>query len=117
LDAETTFTKGPPTKLIVNVRPNAYEPGRAHISIINPAGLAGVDVDLSDVLTPGQEFRIRSVKDIFGPPVTTGIYNGEPVQVSMKPISPPLPLGIPDATQPTTEPYFAAFLVTAVRGE
>ena len=113
LDAETTFTKGFPTKLRVDVRPNAYDPGRAHISVVNPQGLAEVEVDLSNVLKPGQTFRIVSAKDVFGTPIATGIHDGRPVRLSMKPVSGPPPIGIPDAILPTTEPHFAAFLVLA----
>ncbi len=111
LDAKSTFTKGAPSKLQVIVRPNAHEPGRAHVAVLNPARLPEVEVDLSRVLTSGQKFRIVSVKDFFGASLVSGAYDGRPVRVPMKPITPPPPVGMPNAERPVTEPQFAAFVV------
>ncbi|HEX5103329.1 MAG TPA: hypothetical protein VFV87_05940 [Pirellulaceae bacterium] len=110
-DANSTFTKGQPSKLRVFVRPNVHEPGRANIAIINPVGLAEVAVDLSGVLKPGEAFRIVSAKDFFGRPVLAGTYDGGAVRVPMKPVAPPAPVGMPAAELPMTEPHFAAFVV------
>ncbi len=111
LDAKSTFTKGSPSKLRVIVRPNAYEPGRAHVAVLNPQKLSEVEVDLSRVLKPGQRFRVVSVKDVFGEPLVSGLYDDRPVRVPMKPIKPPPPIGMPNAELPVTEPQFAAFIV------
>jgi hypothetical protein len=110
-DDKSTFTKSAPTEMRVIVRPNPYESGRAHVAVLNPGGLAEVDVDLSKVLKQGQEFRIVSAKDIYGPPLVTGTYDGKPVRLAMKPISPPSPVGMPDVNLPVTEPHFGAFVV------
>ena len=110
-DAKSTFTKGSPSKLRVIVRPNAHEPGRAHIAVLNPEKLPEVEVDLSRVLKSGQMFRIVSVKDFFGASLASGAYDGQPVRVPMKPVTPPLPVGMPNAELPVTEPQFAAFVV------
>ncbi len=111
LDANSKFTRGAPTKLRVIVRPNAHEPGRANLAILNPAALPEVEVDLSRVLTKGQAFRIVSVKDFYGEAVVSGVFNGDPVRVPMKPMTPPPPVGMPDQKVPVTEPQFAAFVV------
>ena len=111
LDVKSTFTKGAPSNLRVIVRPNAHEPGRAHLAVLNPAKLTEVEVDLSRVLTSGQKFRIVSVKDFFGKSLASGVYDGRPVRVPMKPITPPPPVGMPNAELPVTEPQFAAFVV------
>jgi hypothetical protein len=111
LDSKSTFTKGAPSKLRVIVRPNAHEPGRAHLAVLNPAKLPEVEVDLSRVLKSGQKFRIVSVKDVFGSPLVSGHYEDRPVQVPMKPVTPPPPVGLSNAELPVTEPYFAAFVV------
>jgi hypothetical protein len=110
-DEKSTFTKGAPAQLRVIVRPNSHESGRAHVAVINPAGLAEVSVDLSGVLSRGQAFRIVSVKDFFGPPLVSGVYKADPVKVPMNPVTPPSPVGIPTAKLPVTEPHFAAFVV------
>ena len=110
-DRTSTFTKGAPTKLRVAVRPNAHEPGRAHVAIINPEQLPEVEIDLSKVLEPGQDFRIVSVKDFYGDALVAGKYDGRSVRVPMKPVAGPQPVGLPSAKLPITEPEFAAFVV------
>ena len=92
LDSKSTFTKGPPSKLRVIVRPNAHEPGRAHIAVLNPQKLPDVEVDLSHVLKSGQRFRIVSVKDVFGDSLVSGLYDDRPVRVPMQPVTPPAPV-------------------------
>jgi hypothetical protein len=111
LDADSKFTKGPPSKARVIVRPNAHEPGRANLAILNPAALPEVEVDLSEILKKRQAFRVVSVKDYFGKPVLTGTYTGDSIRVPMKPSNAPPPIGMPDEKLPVTEPRFAAFVV------
>lgn len=108
---KSTFTKGQPTKLRVIVRPNPFEPGRANVAVLNPAGLEHVDVDLAGVLKPGQEFHIVSAKDFYGEPLVSGTYDGQPIRLPMKGTLPPPPVGMPDFKVPATEPRFGAFVV------
>jgi hypothetical protein len=110
-DDKSTFTKSAPAELRVIVRPNPHERGRAHVAVLNPGGLADVDVDLSKVLSKGQGFRIVSAKDYYGAPLLSGIYDGKPVRLPMKSITPPNPVGMPDVKLPLTEPFFCAFVV------
>ncbi len=111
LDAQSKFTKGTPSQLRVIVRPNAHEPGRAHVAVINPEKFPEVEVDLSRVIKPGQKYRVVSVKDFYGPPLVSGTYEKQAVRLPMKPVKPPQPVGMPDAELPATEPQFAAFVV------
>ncbi|MBW3541286.1 MAG: hypothetical protein KY476_13545, partial [Planctomycetes bacterium] len=111
VDADSTLTRGSPSKLRVIVRPNAHERGRVHIAVLNPAALTEVEVDLSKVLPAGQKFRIVSAKDVYGKALVSGVYDGKPVRVPMRPIQPPPPVGMPQAELPVTEPHFAAFVV------
>lgn len=110
-DQNSHFTKGTPTKLSIVVRPNAYEPGRANVAVLNPASLPTVDVDLSAVLKLGQKYRVVSVKDFFGPAIVSGTYDSLPVTIPMKPVKAVQPVGMPDVELPITEPQFAAFVV------
>jgi hypothetical protein len=110
-DADSTFTKGAPQSLRVVVRPNAHEPGRANIAILNPAGLPEVEVDLSGVLKSGSKFRIASAKDFYGPALVEGTYEGGAIRVPMKAVKPAQPVGMPAAELPATEPHFGAFVV------
>jgi hypothetical protein len=114
-DSKSTLQRGQPQKLRVVVRPNAYEPGRAHVAVLNPEGLPEVGVDLSAVLKRGEAYRIVSAKDFFGEPVASGTYENGPVSIPLKPVQPPKPVGMPSATLPITEPGFAAFVV--LRGQ
>jgi hypothetical protein len=113
-DAQSTFTKGSPTKLRVIVRPNAHERGRAHLAVLNPAALPEAEVDLSPALANGQAYRIVSAKDFFGPSIVTGTYDGKPVRIPTQPVRPPAPVGLADEELPVTEPNFAAFVVLPV---
>lgn len=114
LDQQTRFTKGTPAQTLVRVRPNRYEPGRAHVAIVNPQGLPRIEVDLSAVLQPGQTFHVFSVKDVWGPAVVEGRFDGRPVVFPLQPVKASPPVGLPDAVLPSTEPHFAAFLVRGV---
>lgn len=111
LDAKSKFTKGSSSQLRVVVRPNAHQPGRANVAIINPASLPTVDVDLSKVLMSGQEFRIVLAQDFYGPPVVSGKYAGKPIAIPMQPRDFPKPVGLQDAKVTITQPQFAAFVV------
>jgi len=72
-----------PTGTQVFVRPNAYEPARANIIIFNWAESANVSVDLSSVLSIGQNYTIKNVQDYYGGAVVSGTYDGAPVSIPM----------------------------------
>lgn len=71
----------PPARPGVFVRPNRYEPGRAHVVVYNWNQQPSVQVDLSAVLTRGQSYEVRDVQDLFGPAVARGTYDGDSVVV------------------------------------
>ena len=102
-----------PTGVQTFVRPNQYEPNRANITIFNWALQDSVAVDLSGVLTPGDEFEIRNVQDFFGAPVVSGTYDGGTVSIPMSGLSVAAPVGWP-APAPTG-PEFNAFVVMTTR--
>jgi hypothetical protein len=110
-DAHSTMSRGSPSTPRIVVRPNSHEPGRAHLAILNPNALPEVEVDLWGVLKRGMMFRIVSAKDVFGPALVSGVYQGELVRVPMKPVAPPKPVGMPGAELPATEPRFGAFVL------
>jgi hypothetical protein len=110
-DLRSKLTKGAPSKPRVIVRPNAHEPGRAHVAVLNPGALKEMQVVLSGVLRKGKKYRVVSVKDVFGAALVSGTYDGKAVRVPMKAVTPPAPVGMPKAQLPVTEPRFAAFVV------
>lgn len=98
----------------VFVRPNAYEPGRAHIIVYNWGRLSMVAADLAGVLRVGERFEVRNVQDLFGTPVVSGVYTGGAVSLAMTGATPPAPIGMAASRSPVTGPEFDVFLVTRV---
>jgi hypothetical protein len=102
----------PPRETKVFVRPNRYEPGRAHIVVYNWGRLPQVAVDVSGVLVEGDRYEVRNVQEVFGPPVSGGVYQGGTIDVPMAGVAPPVPLGRVTRTAPHTGPAFDVFLLT-----
>ena len=84
LDANSTYSASRPTGVKVFLRPNKYEAGRAHITVINWDLNDTASLDLSGTgLTVGQAFEIRDAQNYFGTPLVTGVYAGNPVTVAL----------------------------------
>lgn len=75
-DANSAFTTiYPPDLTLVQVRPNAYEEGRAHIvAYVRGGGVSSISVDLHGVLLDGESYALYKVPDLTTP-VATGVYN------------------------------------------
>ncbi len=63
------------------LRPNKYDPRRAHVVVGNWALAESVAVDLKDFLKPGERFRLLSPFDYHGKPLAEGTYDGKPLAV------------------------------------
>jgi hypothetical protein len=100
-----------PTVPAIFVRPNKYEPGRANVIVYNWGRQPSVLVDLSNVLSVGQQFEIRNVQDLFGVPVVSGVYGGGSVTVPMDGVPPPQPIGGSPTAPMRTGPDFDVFVV------
>ena len=110
-DAASDYREGAPTGTKVIVRPNRYEPGRAHVIVYNWDQAATVPVELGNLLQPGQKYRVQSVRNLYGPPVLTGTYDGKPLALPMRP-TPVVPaVGMPADSEPQVEPTFGVFVV------
>lgn len=98
------------------VRPNRYEPGRAHIVVYNWPLASEVSIDLGSAgLRPGTRYQVLDVQDYFGIPVVSGVYEGKPVAVPLRPRPVPPPVGNIQAPRPGhTLPEFGVFVVTPV---
>lgn len=103
-----------PSRLEYFIRPNQYEPGRAHIVVYNWPQQAELSVDLASVgLRNGARFEIRDAMDYFGPPVVSDFYAGKPVTIPLRARSMARPVGTLQAAPPThTLPEFGVFVVT-----
>ena len=110
-DAESRCVAGRPQGVEAFIRPNQYEPGRAHITVYNWQGRDTVEVDLKGVLAQGKQFRIVNAQDYFGQPVVTGTYEGKPVHLPMKGLAVARPIGEAPGQPPVTGPEFNVFVV------
>lgn len=96
------------------IRTNRYEPGRAHLMIYNWDRHAKVAVNICSILPPGTCYEVRNAGDFFGAPVLSGIFDGEPIELSMTGLSVARPSG-GLATPPPTGPVFNVFILLPVR--
>lgn len=103
-----------PTGTKVFVRPNAYEPGRANITVFNWSLSGSVDVNVSSVLPAGSSYEVRNAQNFFGPPVASGVYNGGTIRLPMAGLSVAAPVGW--STPPPTGPEFNAFVLLKTSG-
>jgi Big-like domain-containing protein/parallel beta helix pectate lyase-like protein len=101
----------------VFVRPNAYEPGRATITVYNWGKATGVAVDLAAAaLNLGDTFEIRDAEDFFGAPVAIGTYTGSPVTISMTGLTGVPPVGTVLRLPTHTAPEFGTFVIRKTNG-
>ncbi len=106
-------TPGQPFVTHVFVRPNQYEPGRAHVVIYNWGGQSAVPVSLVNVVPVGAHFEVRNVQDVFGAPLLSGTYSGGSINIPMGGVTPPAPIGGSPRAPIHTGPAFDVFLVTS----
>ncbi|MBZ2179164.1 MAG: hypothetical protein ACK58M_05105 [Acidobacteriota bacterium] len=109
--ARNTYVRTRPTGTRVFVRPNEYEPGRAHLAVFNWDLRDRVPVDLSPFLRPGQVFAIRDLQNPLGPPVAGGVFDGRPVSLPLNLTTIATPVGEPGAQARHTPSEFGAFLL------
>ena len=98
----------------VFVRPNAYEPGRANITIYNWPSSKTVEVDISKAgLKNGDKFEVRDAQNFYGKPVLAGTYDGKPLVVPMTGLTVAPLVGLPASykTPEHTAPEFGAFVL------
>ena len=109
LDAHSTYTSGTPASPLIYVRPNAYETKRANITVYNFSGASSVSVDLSSVLSPGDEYVIQDAQNFYGSPAASGVYGGGEIAIPMNGLTKATAIGF--ATPAHTAPYFGTFVV------
>ena len=111
-----TYAGSAPTGVKLVVRPNQYEPGRANIIVYNWAQQSTVSVDVSGILDRGDRYVVQNAEDFYGPPIASGIYKGQPLELPMVSITPPSPVGAVTAQPaPVTGPTFNVFVLMKTR--
>lgn len=114
---QNTNGTGNPTTNFVQVNPNEYESGRAHIVIFNWELLSSVAVDVSAVLNSGDGYEVRNALDYYGTATLTGTYTSGTISVPMTAVAPPVPVtGWWSSTPPTPGPTFGAFVLRRISG-
>lgn len=115
-DAHSRFFQSvrPPDKVFVNV--NAYEPKRANIIIYNWSRAGNVAVDVSRVLSVGDEYEVRNAQDYFAAPVLSGTYTGGLLGLPMTNLTVAIPHGWTDTNAvPRTGVEFNVFVLMGSR--
>ena len=72
-----------PAEPRVFLRPNKYDPTRAHLAVYNFAKAAQVAVDASAVLKDGDAYALQDPKHFYGPALHTGKAVGGKISVPM----------------------------------
>jgi hypothetical protein len=111
---DNTYLTARPSGAKVILRPNQYEPGRAHLAIYNWDRSASVEVNVSAVLSPGTPFELRNAQDFWAEPVLAGTYTGSPLVVPMQAWPVAAPLGFPVSPSPTGPEFNVFVLLTDV---
>jgi hypothetical protein len=65
------------------LRPNKYDPRRAHLALFNWAKGPAMEVGLGAFLKKGDRYRLMSPRDFFGKPALAGTYDGKRVRVPL----------------------------------
>lgn len=100
-----------PDKLVVVVRPNKYEKGRAHIVVYNWDRSPFVDVDPGKVLKEGDRYIVRDVQNYFGDPVASGVYNRGTIRIPTGATQIAPKVGNDPRALKHTGPEFGAFIL------
>ncbi len=107
------FLDAPPATNKIVVRPNRYEPGRAHVVVYNWEHAKAVEIDLKDAgVAPGATFELRDVRNLRAAPVVSGSYSSNVITVPMEGLTAAPAVGWTD-TPPHSAPEFAVFLLTS----
>ena len=109
-DTHSSYSVAKLTGTKVFVRPNRYEAGRANITVYNWDNLSHVAVDVSSALVPGAAYEVRNAQDFFAPPVLSGVFDGQPLDLPMKGLTVAVPNG-PLLTPRPTGPTFNVFVL------
>jgi hypothetical protein len=103
---------GLPRGVAAFLRPNQYEPGRAHLIIYNWDHLPEVLIDVTSLdIRPGDRYEIRSAQDYFGRTVSN-VYRGGPLLVSTEGWPGARPIGYGPTELPPALPEFGVFVLT-----
>ncbi|MBA4148118.1 MAG: right-handed parallel beta-helix repeat-containing protein [Verrucomicrobia bacterium] len=96
------FMEKLPLNMVVKVRTNKYEPGRATIIVYNWENQESIGVDLGSFLPLGTPFAVRNAQNFRGPPLLNGTFEGELIYLPLRnlPVAKPIGINAPASTSP-----------------
>jgi hypothetical protein len=114
---ENTYHPIRPTGVVVRVRRNEYEPGRANLGVYNWDKKADIELDLSGIgLTAGDQYEIRDAKNFFGAPLAKGTWAANTkAMIHVEKLTAAAPIGEGLVAPPHEAPEFLALVVVPVR--
>jgi hypothetical protein len=110
-DTTSTYSTGAPPDS-VQIRPNAYEAGRALVVVRNFSGQGAVGIDPSSFLAPGARYEVVNAFDYHHAPVASGTWNGGAISLPMSGITRATPIG--RGAEQNTAPTFGTFIIRTV---
>jgi len=112
-DGSSNYFSSEPAETNYFIRKNQYEAGRANLTIFNWYNSQYVNVNVSDILTPGDTYELYDVSRLSKGPTATGVFDGISIAVSMEPTEVDLPNGhLPNLNQfEHTAPRFGVFII------
>jgi len=110
--SDTQIDTAPVVNKTFVILTDKYETGRGHVCYFNWENLSSIAIDLSAILTVGDNYAIYDVRDLVGP-VLTGTYAGGTVSFPTTQKPDPAPIGgfVGGQDPVDTAPFFNAFLV------
>ncbi|MGV8828148.1 MAG: T9SS type A sorting domain-containing protein [Breznakibacter sp.] len=111
-DRNSTYTTSLPGSNWIEVKPNKYEQGRAHVAVYNFQNKTTETIDVSSFLPIGSEYVVYDVQNLFGQPLRQGTLTGRTIEVPLNNTAFKKPFGIvvnPNITHTPRE--FNVFLI------
>ncbi len=65
------------------LRPNRYDPDRAHLAVFNWARKPAIDLTPKSFLKTGETYRLMDPRRLYGEPVLSGTFDGKPIRVPL----------------------------------
>lgn len=109
-DTASSLAATKPIAPLIFLRTNAYQTGRANITIFNWGLSNNVSVDASGIMLTGARYVVRNAQDFFGTVVLSGTYSGGTLELPMTNLTVVKPIGLASAPA-ATGPDFNVFVI------
>ncbi len=82
-DRNSTYTTSLPPLNWIEIKPNKYEQGRAHVAVYNFQNKTTETIDVSSFMPVGSEYVVYDVQNLFGQPLRQGTLTGRTIDVPL----------------------------------